>query len=205
MAGRNVVPVTISYLVVIEASALIRHFLAGRAAERIGGGRPRAAGVIAGLRRVAALDEAVVVAFGEPLDPAAMEMQQLAAAVTATYRRDTVLFPTHVVARALHDLAVEQTGTSDVHELVRLGGCGFAGADVRARIARVVELIQNNRSGGVLAPTIDPRDPDAMIATALHAWAACHPQPVAVRRGHELTVEDVSLVYFYRNRTAHLG
>ena len=56
-----------------------------------------------------------------------------------------------------------------------------------------------------LAPTIDPRDPEAMIATALHAWAACHPNPVAVHRNHELLVEDVGLVYFYRNRTAHIG
>ena len=44
-----------------------------------------------------------------------------------------------------------------------------------------------------------------MIAAALRAWTACHSQPVVVRRGDEISVEDVGLVYFYRNRTAHLG
>lgn len=200
----RIIPVTISYLVVLEAPSLIRHFLAGKAGQRIGTGSPRAAGVIAAMRRLMALDEAVVVAFGEPLDPASTELPQLVTAVTASYRRDTVLFPTHVVARALHDLAIEQTGASEIHELIRLGGCGFPATEVRARVARVVTLIQGNRSGGMLAPTIDPQDPDAIITTALNAWAACHPRPVAVRRGHEVTIEDVSLVYFYRNRTAHL-
>ncbi|MBA3452996.1 MAG: 1-acyl-sn-glycerol-3-phosphate acyltransferase [Deltaproteobacteria bacterium] len=198
-----IVPVTLSYQVVLEAPGLIRHFLSGKSAERIGGDSPSAGGLLAAVRRVLALDEVVVVAFGEPLDPASVP--KLDAALTGAYRRDTVLFETHVVARALHELAVEQTGCSKIHELVRLGGCGFASTDVQARVTRVVELIQGQRGGGVLAPTIDPRDPDRMITTALRAWAACHPEPVAVRRGHELTVEDVGVVYFYRNRTAHLG
>jgi glycerol-3-phosphate O-acyltransferase len=197
-----IVPVTISYQVVVEAPTLIRHFLAGRSAERIGGDSPGAAGTMAGLRRIAALDEAVVVAFGEPLDPTDTPTRELGAALTAAYRRDTVLFATHVVARALYDLAVERTGASDLSAHRALS---FAEADVHARIARVVELIGNHRGGGRLAAALESRAPASMIATALHAWAACHPEPVAVLRDDALIIEDTGLVYFYRNRTAHLG
>jgi len=199
-----VVPVTISYQVVVEAPALIGHFLAGRSAERIGGEPPRARGLLAALRRVTALDEAVVVAFGEPLEPAGTPTRALGASLSAAYRRDTVLFATHVVARALHDLAVESAGTSDIHELMRRTW-RFAVDAVHARISHVVGRIRAQRDGGVLAHGLDPRNPEAMIATALRAWAACHPQPLVVRRGDELGVEDVGLLYFYRNRTAHLG
>jgi len=206
-----IVPVTINYQVIVEAPTLIRHFLAGRSAERIGGDSPRGAGVVAALRRIAALDELVVVAFGAPLavapardrgpDPA----RHLGAALTAAYRHDTVLFATHVVARALHELSIDQTGSVDIQQLVRRAPQAFRFPAVHARIARVVELIRAHRSGGTLAATIDPDDPEAMIAEALRAWAACHPQPVAVARNGELVVEDAGLVYFYRNRTAHLG
>ncbi len=210
-----IVPVTINYQVVVEAPTLIRHFLAGRSAERIGGDSPRGAGAVVALRRLVALDELVVVAFGAPLavaaarDPSPDLARHLGAALTAAYRHDTVLFATHVVARALHELSSErssdQTGSADIQQLVRRGPQAFRFPAVHARIARVVELIQNHRSGGTLAATIDPDDPEAMIAEALRAWAACHPQPVAVARNGELVVEDAGLVYFYRNRTAHLG
>lgn len=199
-----VVPVTISYQVVVEAPALIGHFLAGRSAERIGGSTPRARGLLAALRRITALDEAVVVAFGEPLDPAKTPIRELGTALAAAYRHDTVLFATHVVARALHDLAVETAGTSDVHAMVGRTW-KLAARDVHARISHVVGRIRDQRAGGSLAGGLDPRDPEAMTTVALRAWAACHPQPVVVRRGDELSVEDASLVYFYRNRTAHLG
>lgn len=199
-----VVPVTLSYQVVVEAPALIGQFLAGRSAERIGGTAPRARGLVAAVRRITALDEAVVVAFGDPLDPAKTSTRELGAALAAAYRRDTVLFATHIVARALHDLAVETAGTSDVHAMLGRPW-SFALRDVRARITHVVDRIRDQRDGGVLASGLDPRDPEAMIVAALRAWAACHPQPVAVRRGDGLGVADVGLVYFYRNRTAHLG
>ncbi len=199
-----VVPVTISYQVVVEAPSLIGHFLAGRSAERIGGTAPRARGLLVALRRVTALDEAVVVAFGDPLDPAKLPTRELGAALASAYRRDTVLFATHVVARALHDLAVETAGTTDVHAMIGRP-CSFAARDVHARITQVASRIRDQRDGGALASGLDPRDPEAMFAAALRAWTACHSQPVVVRRGDELSVEDVGLLYFYRNRTAHLG
>jgi len=197
-----IVPITISYQVVVEAPTLIRHFLAGRSAERIGGDPPRGSSVVTALRRIATLDEAVVVAFGEPLDPAGAP---IGGALTAAYRRDTVLFATHLVARALHELSVEQVGSADIQELARRGPQSFTTAAVHARIARVVALVRADRRGGTLAPAIDPEDPVALVAAALRAWAAGHPQPVAVVRGGDLVVEDIGLVYFYRNRTAHLG
>jgi len=210
-----IVPVTINYQVVVEAPTLIRHFLAGRSAERIAGDARRGSGVLAALGRLAALDELVVVAFGEPIavaparDPGPEPARHLGAALTAAYRHDTVLFATHIVARALHELSsersLEQTGSADIQQLVRRGPQAFRFPAVLARIARVVETIRTHRSGGTFAATIDPDDPEALIAAALRAWAACHPQPVAVARNGELVVEDAGLVYFYRNRTAHLG
>ncbi|MDB4964065.1 MAG: phospholipid/glycerol acyltransferase [Myxococcales bacterium] len=217
-----IVPVTISYQVVLEAPTLIRHFLDGRSEQRIGGDpRPGARRLGAALRRLGALDQSVVVTFGEPVDPAGQPAVQvlrismppddatrwLAIALTRAYRRDTVLFSTQVTARALHDLAVRRAGTEDIHALIGLecSALRFSEGEVYAAIGAVVAMIRAGRDHGRLDRSVDSNDPASILAAAVRAWAACHPRSPAVVDGHEVALDDVGLLYFYRNRTSHLA
>jgi glycerol-3-phosphate O-acyltransferase len=199
-----IVPVTISYQVVLEAETLIRHYLEGRAEERIAGGARR--GLAAVLRRLGALEQAVVVTFGEPLDPAS-DVLSLAREVTRAYRRDTVLFATHVVARALYDLASARARTADIHELLcrDRAALRFSAPAAHAAITSVVTLIRSTREHGTLHRDVETLDPARMVTAALGAWAACHARSPVIARDGELVLDDVGLLYFYRNRTSHLG
>jgi 1-acyl-sn-glycerol-3-phosphate acyltransferase len=103
----RIVPVTMTYQIVPEAEHLIAYYLAGRSHERIVGdelfvwGRLRDTA-----NRLRRLDQRVAVRFDQPIDPHAPGpwRTRIATELTAAYRRGTVFFPTHLVARAVFDL-----------------------------------------------------------------------------------------------------
>jgi 1-acyl-sn-glycerol-3-phosphate acyltransferase len=116
----RIVPVTITYQIVPEAEHLIAYYLAGRSHERIVGdelfvwGRLRDTA-----NRFRRLDQRVAVRFDQPIDPHAPGpwRTRIATELTAAYRRGTVLFPTHLVARAVFDLGgdvIPQQAIADV-------------------------------------------------------------------------------------------
>jgi glycerol-3-phosphate O-acyltransferase len=180
-----IVPVTINYQIVLEAESLIAYYLAGRAHERIVGdelfvwGRLRDTA-----RRLAALDQRVVIRFGESIDPhgSGAWRPRVSSALAAAYRRDTVLLATHVVARALHDLGGETQPISVVRDAI-------ARTRTRLGIWRGLEA----------AP------PDELLEEALAAWASWYRTPPALRRADAIRIASPDLLLFYANRSAHLS
>jgi glycerol-3-phosphate O-acyltransferase len=201
--GVLVVPVTINYQVVLEAETLIRYHLEGRAGERIVSDG-RTGGLAHTLRRLFALDELAVVRFGEPIAPAGQPMRTVGDAIVTAYRRNTVLFATHLTARAIYDELSAGTD-ADVHALLAAppGTLEVWCAEVHARIAAFIQRIRAHPEHGSIHPDVGARAADAIVADAIRVWTRGHARPVAHRRGDRLVVDDPSLVLFYRNRTRH--
>lgn len=182
-----IVPVAISYQVVLEAEWLIAYYLAGRSHERIVGdelftwGRLRDTA-----RRLARLDQRVVVRVAEPIDPRAGDgpwRPRVARALVAAYREHAVLFATHLVARALFDL----------------GGDAHPRGVVLDAIARAHGRLARHAWRG-----LDHARPSELLDGALHAWASCHRRLPAVAAAGAVTVQARDLLLYYRNRSAHL-
>lgn len=186
-----IVPVTINYQVVLEAEWLTAYHLAGRAHERIVGDElftwSRLGSTARRLRR---LDQRVAIKFGRPIDPLAGDARvpwraRLVPAITRAYRRDTVLFASHVVARALYDLAGGgEVGTQTV--------LTFPEAEVARAIAS---------ARGQLRPWLSASVGADLLADACASWDACHRAPVVITAGGRVTISNLPLVWFYRNRT----
>jgi glycerol-3-phosphate O-acyltransferase len=185
-----IVPVTINHQVVLEARWLIDYHLAGRAHERIVGDELLVWGRLAdSARRLWKLDNRVAIRFGAPIEP--QPARQLAPVLTDAYRRETVLFTTHVTARAVFDLDAR--------------GGGLSTREVHDEIARVVAMIAANPGGGVLHPDAANGAPAAIAASAIAAWQSCHRvSPIGLRDGR-YEIADPALLLFYRNRTSHLA
>jgi len=186
----TIVPVTINYQVVLEAESLIGYYLAGRSHERIVGdelfvwGRLRDTA-----HKLASLDQRVAITFGDPIDPRASDgswRSRVIDELTTAYRRDTVFFATHVVARALHDLGETELEIDRVH------------AAIDATCARIAAHPEAGRLWH------DRAAPGELLDAALHAWASWHRTPPAVRRATGLSIASRELLLFYRNRTAHV-
>jgi glycerol-3-phosphate O-acyltransferase len=187
-----IVPVAISYQVVLEAEHLIAYYLAGRSHERIVGDELFAPGRLADTaRRLARLDQRVVLRFAPPIDPHARGAwrSRIASELTAAYRRDTVFFATHVAARALFDLGRPDVPVTSAYDAV----------------ARVRERLAADPGSSRIWRGLDGSPPAEIVDAALHAWNSWHRVPPVTRRGSTLAIANPDLVLYYRNRTAHIA
>lgn len=130
----------------------------------------------------------------------------LGAALARGYRESSVYMATHVVARALFDELAGRAGTRDVYRLLRASDAS-ACVPVPRVVARVDALrrtIAENPELGVLADTLAAQTPEAVVDDALVGLATYHTRPVAFRRGDEVQVESVKLLFYYQNRLSHV-
>ena len=126
--------------------------------------------------------------------------------LAAAYPRLTVFHATHLVARAVHDAVTRQTGTRDIYRLIRLPPQQLAvGTD------RVVELLGRLRARladhpawGAEHPMLAAQSAVAIVDDAVRGLSSYHTRPIVSRRGATLVVDDVKLLYYYQNRTAHV-
>ncbi len=191
-----IVPVTVSYQLVLEAETLVEAFVAGRAKERIVGKRGDLRGRLRTVRRLWDLDQRTVVQLGDPIDvraeagggPHLEVTRRLATEVARAFQRGTVLFATHVVAAALIDHPQDGTSTGLEHAI----------AAVMARVAAAP-------ASGALHASIAGADPAIVLGAALAAWQSWHPSPPVALDGTRIEVRGRELLRFYRNRLAHLA
>lgn len=189
------VPVTINYLVVLEAEWLVHYELTGRAHERVVGDELlRPDRLPDSARRLRRLEQRVLIRFGEALPLAAYapdDTRRLAADLASAYRQLTTFMVTHVAARAVFDVLAARAGTEDVH---RLAPAALPLPEVLDAVARTKALL------GHAAAT-----PAEVLAAAARAFGSCHPVPPFEPIGDQVQVKHLGLLYFYRNRSRHLG
>ncbi|MEZ4366893.1 MAG: 1-acyl-sn-glycerol-3-phosphate acyltransferase [Kofleriaceae bacterium] len=127
--------------------------------------------------------------------------------LAAAYPRLTVLHATSLVARALFDAVAARVGTRDVYRLLR------APADQRSVAADVavagVERLRRRLAAdpdlGAVHPQLEALTGEAIVDDALRGFATYHRRPIARRVGEQIQIDDLALLFYYQNRTAHVG
>jgi glycerol-3-phosphate O-acyltransferase len=126
--------------------------------------------------------------------------------LAAAYPRLTVFHATHLVARALFDGVARVAGTRDIYKLLRLapGQAALPMTTVLEDLARLRARIAATPAWGAEHPMLAPQAAPAIIEDAVRALSTYHTRPIVAQRGDALHVEDMKLVYYYQNRTAHI-
>ncbi len=130
--------------------------------------------------------------------------------LAAAYPRLTVFHSTHLVARAVYDAIANNAGTHDIYRLLRApsGHLEVPVASVIAGIERLRARLGENPEYGAEHPLHTNQSAADKLETGMHGLGTYHTRPIVTLhgRGNEsmLTVQDVKLLYYYHNRTAHI-
>jgi len=125
--------------------------------------------------------------------------------VTA-YPRLTVFHSTSLVARVLYDAIARTVGTRDIYRLLRapVAQLGVRVEDAIAGLERLRARLAANPAWGAEHPTYARESAAEKLDDAVRGLGTYHTRPAVVRQGDLLQVEDVKLLYYYMNRTAHV-
>jgi glycerol-3-phosphate O-acyltransferase len=130
--------------------------------------------------------------------------------LAAAYPRLTVFHATHLVARAVYDAIARSAGTRDIYRLLRLSPGQLAvpvdtAIDQLVRLrARIAEHPASGTAWGAEHPLLASQAAGAVLDDAVRGLSTYHTRPIVSRKGLTLEVDDVKLLYYYQNRTAHI-
>ncbi|MBA3461990.1 MAG: hypothetical protein H0T46_18670, partial [Deltaproteobacteria bacterium] len=126
--------------------------------------------------------------------------------LAAAYPKLTVYHSTNLVARVLYDLVAKAAGTRDIYKLMRAptGSLGIPVADAVAALDRLRARISANKDFGAEHPHYTAQSSASKVDDAVKGLGTYHTRAAVVRQGDILQVDDVKLLYYYQNRTAHI-
>jgi glycerol-3-phosphate O-acyltransferase len=124
--------------------------------------------------------------------------------LAAAFPRLTVFHATHLVARAVYDLIAAAAGTRDIYRLLRLPAPQLAVERVVEQLGRLRARIAGNPAWGAEHPRLAAQPVAAVLDDAVRGLSTYHTRPIVARRDQALHVDDVKLLYYYQNRTAHV-
>ncbi len=148
---------------------------------------------------------------GKPAMDAARDAEytrELGERIVDSFKRDTVVMGTHIVAACAFERLRRAVGKADLFAVLRhrddvaVPRAELA-EDVDVMLARVSVLEEQGEIA--LAPNLKGKRGDAIVADALRAFAGYHTQEVLAPRGNELVLRDTRLLFYYQNRLAAHG
>lgn len=122
------------------------------------------------------------------------------------YPRLTVFHSTNLVARALYDAICKTVGTRDIYRLLRAPAAqlGVSMTDAVEELVRLRARIAAHPAWGSEHPQYTGQSAEEKVMDAVRGLGSYHARPAVVRQGDMLQVDDVKLLYYYQNRTAHI-
>jgi glycerol-3-phosphate O-acyltransferase len=126
--------------------------------------------------------------------------------LASVYPKLTVLHATHLVARAVYDALTRAAGTRDIYRLLRLPPPQLAVAieTVVEQLVRLRARLADTPAWGTEHPRLAGQAAGAIVDEAVRGLSSYHTRPIVTRRERTLLVDDVKLLYYYQNRTAHV-
>ncbi len=126
--------------------------------------------------------------------------------LAAAYRQNTVLMGTHVVARACLEVAHRRTGIGDILRLMRLSESALAVPvlELQNAVKLLCEAIAQQPENGVLDSALCAMSPQQIVDQTLHFMSTYHTKRVLYQSGSHIRVGSMKLLYYYRNRCAHV-
>ncbi len=134
--------------------------------------------------------------------------RELGDRIVDSFKRDTVVMGTHIVAACAFERLRRAVGKADLFAVLRhrddvaVSRAELA-EDVDVMLARVSVLEEQGEIA--VAPNLKGKRGDAIVADALRAFAGYHTQEVLAPRGSELVLRDTRLLFYYQNRLAAHG
>lgn len=134
--------------------------------------------------------------------------RELGDRIVDSFRRDTVVMSTHVVAACAFERVRRAVGKADLFAVLRHRDDVAVpreelAEDVDVMLARIAVL--EDQGEIVMAPGLRGKRGDAVVEDALRAFAGYHTQEVLAPRGSELVLRDTRLLFYYQNRLAAHG
>jgi len=126
--------------------------------------------------------------------------------LAAVYPRLTVFHSTNLVARALYDAIAAHRGTRHTHRPrpAPSAQLGVRREDALGYLARLRARLVANPALGSEHPGYRDESDETKLDDAVHGLGTYHTRPAVTRQGGMLQVDDVKLLYYYQNRTAHI-
>jgi glycerol-3-phosphate O-acyltransferase len=126
--------------------------------------------------------------------------------LAAAYPRLTVFHATHLVARAVYDAVTTAAGTRDIYRLIRMPPQQLTiGIDpVVEQLVRLRARLEATPAWGAEHPRMIAQAAATIVDDAIRGLSSYHTRPIVSRRESTLQVDDVKLLYYYQNRTAHV-
>jgi len=134
--------------------------------------------------------------------------RELAQVVCASYARDTVVMPTHLVAAACFSRLQSTHPGQDLFNLLRIKGDVAVGrleleSDIETLRDRARELARNSKL--CLAKGVERASGAEMLKMAMRAFAGYHTRRVLRERGGRVMLSDPRLLLYYQNRLSGHG
>ena len=126
--------------------------------------------------------------------------------LSAAYRQHTVLMGTHIVARACLEVAHRRTGIGDILRLMRLSESALAVPvdELADAVGQLRDAIAAQPENGVLDVALASLTPEEIVKQTLHYMSTYHTKRVLYQSGSHIRVGSMKLLYYYRNRCAHV-
>jgi glycerol-3-phosphate O-acyltransferase len=126
--------------------------------------------------------------------------------LAAAYPRLTVFHATHLVARAVYDVVARIAGTRDIYRLIRVPPRQLTAPldAVVEQLGRLRARLADTPAWGAEHPLIAGQDAGEIVDDAVRGLSTYHTRPIVSRHDHTLQINDVKLLYYYQNRTAHV-
>jgi glycerol-3-phosphate O-acyltransferase len=136
----------------------------------------------------------------------AVYTRQLGTRLAHEFRRETVLLSTHLLCRAVYDAVVERTRTADIYRLLRVptSAVSVPQEDVWVGIERLRSEVAARPELGRIDERVRSMQAREVMEDAVRALTSYHTKPVVQPAGDRLQVGAMKLLYYYRNRTAHV-
>jgi glycerol-3-phosphate O-acyltransferase len=137
--------------------------------------------------------------------------RELGAVLCDSFKRDTVLMSTHVVAAAAFERLRRSVGGGerlDVFALLRhRDDVSVPRGEFVSDVASLLDRVRDRAKKGdlVLAPRLEHADANEVVDEALRAFAGYHSSEVLVARGPSIVLADTRLLLYYQNRLAAHG
>lgn len=134
--------------------------------------------------------------------------RELGDRIVESFKRDTVVMSTHVVAACAFERLRRAVGKADLFTVLNHKD------DItvpRSELAEDVDLLMSrvatleDQGEIAIAPNLRGRRGDEIVDEALRAFAGYHTNEVLAPRGGELVLRDTRLLFYYQNRLAAHG
>ena len=135
--------------------------------------------------------------------------RMLGESLVASYRRNSIFLPTHLLARVVYDRVFGPAGSSSSGGrpppgLRRSMGHTVELVQIRNDLTRWLSLLETRGSWGEVGGTHLGSNVEEVMAQALRSFRAFHSVPAIERKAGQIVVRHPGLMYYYRNRLAHL-